>query len=40
MIFNIKDISNILDLISRRGGKNTQKSYTKKVLMTQMISMV
>ena len=26
--------------ILRRGGKNTQKSYTKKVLMTQITTMV
>ena len=24
----------------RRGGKNTQKNYTKKILMTQIITMV
>ena len=24
----------------RRGGKNTQKNYTKKIFMTQMITMV
>ena len=24
----------------RRGGKNTQKSYTKKVLMTQILTVV
>ena len=24
----------------RRGGKNTQKNYTKKMLMTQIITMV
>ena len=24
----------------RRGGKNTQKNYTKKILMTQIIMMV
>ena len=34
----IKD-RNII-LLSRRGGKNTQKSYTKTILMTQIISMV
>ena len=26
--------------ILRRGGKNTQKNYTKKILTTQMITMV
>ena len=26
--------------ILRRGGKNTQKNYTKKILMTQIIMMV
>ena len=26
--------------IIRRGGKNTQKSYTKKIFMTQIIMMV
>ena len=26
--------------ILRRGGKNTQKSYTKKVLMTQILTVV
>ena len=26
--------------ILRRGGKNTQKNYTKKIFMTQMITMV
>ena len=26
--------------ISRRGGKNTQKNYTKKILMTQIHMMV
>ena len=26
--------------ILRRGGKNTQNNYTKKIFMTQMISMV
>ena len=26
--------------ILRRGGKNTQKNYTKKILMTQIITMV
>ena len=39
----IKD-RNGLDLkkqkISRRGGKKTQKNYTKKILMTQIIMMV
>ena len=40
---SIKDI-NLMDLteakILRRGGKNTQKNYTKKILMTQIITMV
>ena len=34
---------NCMDLIEaedRRGGKNTQKNYTKKVFMTQIIMMV
>ena len=40
----IKD-RNGMDLIQkqkilRRGGKNTQKSYTKKIFMTQIITMV
>ena len=39
----IKD-RNGLDLkkqkISRRGGKKTQKNYTKKIFMTQIIMMV
>ena len=39
----IKD-RNSMDLteaeILRRGGKNTQKNYTKKILMTQIITMV
>ena len=40
----IKD-RNGMDLIQkqkilRRGGKNTQKSYTKKILMTQIITLV
>ena len=38
----IKDI-NAMDLTEaedRRGGKNTQKNYTKKVFMTQIITMV
>ena len=39
----IKD-RNGLDLkrqkIPRRGGKNTQKNYTKKILMTQITTMV
>ena len=26
--------------ILRRGGKNTQKNYTKKILMTQITTMV
>jgi len=26
--------------IFRRGGKNTQKNYTKKILMTKIITMV
>ena len=39
----IKD-RNSMDLrkqkILRRGGKNTQKNYTKKILMTQITTMV
>ena len=39
----IKD-SNGMDLreadILRKGGKNTQKNYTKKIFMTQIITMV
>ena len=26
--------------VKRRGGKNTQKNYTKKIIMTQIITMV
>ena len=40
---SIKD-RNSMDLteqkILRRGGKNTQKNYTKKIFMTQIITMV
>ena len=40
---SIKD-RNGMDLqkqkILRRGGKNTQKNYTKKILMSQIIKMV
>ena len=40
---SIKD-RNDMDLteqkILRRGGKNTQKNYTKKIFMTQIITMV
>ena len=40
---SIKD-RNGMDLteqkISRRGGKNTQKNYTKKIFMTKIITMV
>ena len=40
---SIKDI-NLMDLteakILRRGGKNTQKNCTKKIFMTQIITMV
>ena len=44
---SVKD-SNGMDLtkdikkqkILRRGGKNTQKNYTKKTFMTEMITMV
>ena len=40
---SIKD-RNGMDLkkqkISRRGGKKTQKNYTKKILMTQITTMV
>ena len=38
----IKD-RNVIDLeqkILRRGGKNTQKNYTKKIFMTQITTMV
>ena len=39
----IKDL-NSMDLtkqtILRKGGKNTQKNYTKKMIMTQIITMV
>ena len=35
---NGKDIRE--DKILRRGGKNTQKNYTKKILMTQITTMV
>ena len=39
----IKD-RNVIDLqkqkILRRGGKNTQKNYTKKIFMTQITAMV
>ena len=37
----IKD-RNVMDLqkVVRRGGKNTQKNYTKKILMTQITTMV
>ena len=39
----VKD-RNSLDLTEaediRRGGKNTQKNYTKKIFMTQIITMV
>ena len=33
---NGMDITKIL----RRGGKNTQKNYTKKIFMTQIVTMV
>ena len=40
---SIKD-RNVMDLkeykILRRGGKNTQKNYTKKIFMTQITMMV
>ena len=40
---SIKD-RNFMDLteqkILRRGGKNTQKNYTKKIFMTQIIMMM
>ena len=40
---SIKDI-NRMDLIEadilRRGGKNTQKNYTKKIFMTQITTVV
>ena len=36
----IKDRNGMDLTILRRGGKNTQKNYTKKILMTQIIMMV
>ena len=35
----IKD-RNYMDQILRRGGKNTQKNYTRKIFKTQIITMV
>ena len=35
---NAMDLAEAEDL--RRGGKNTQKNYTKKILMTQITTMV
>ena len=35
---NSRDLTEAED--SKRGGKNTQKNYTKKIFMTQMIMMV
>ena len=40
---NTKKDRNVMDLREvkiLRGGKNTQKNYTKKILMTQIITMV
>ena len=40
---NTKKDRNVMDLIEAkilRGGKNTQKNYTKKILMTQITSVV
>ena len=36
----IKDRNGMKQKILRRGGKNTQKNYTKKVFMIQRITMV
>ena len=35
---NSMDLTEAEDI--RRGGKNTQKNYTKKIFMTQIITMV
>ena len=35
---NGMDVTEAEDI--RRGGKNTQKNYTKKIFMTQIITMV
>ena len=37
---NGMDLTEAEDIILRRGGKNTQKNYTKKIFMTQIIMMV
>ena len=41
---NGRDLTEAEDIkkqkILRRGGKNTQKNYTKKIFMTQVITMV
>ena len=40
MINNRNSMDLIKQKILRRGGKNTQKNYTKKIFMTQIITMV
>ena len=37
---NGMDLTEAEDIILRRGGMNTQKVYTKKLFMTQIITMV
>ena len=37
---NGMDLTEAEDIILRRGGKNTQKNYTKKIFMTQINMMV
>ena len=37
---SIKDSNGMDQKILRRGGKNTQKNYTKKISMTQITMMV
>ena len=37
---SIKDKNGMDQKILRRGGKNTQKNYTKNILMTQITMMV
>ena len=37
---SIKDRNGMDQKILRRGGKNTQKNYIKKIFMTQIITMV
>ena len=34
------DLTEAGDIILRKGGKNTQKNYTKKIFMTQITTMV